>query len=176
MAALPPLISSSDMADYGYAAVSEASLRRASTRVRRYVRQAISAGSSTVTLYASPPWLMPQRPVTAITSAVNASGQAVTVELRGQMLHTTACGPITVAYTHGHATLPDDLIELVRGVAARIAATPAGLVTGARTEQAGGEAVTWGADAYAATSGLTRAEEAILDSLYPRRPKTVNII
>src|SRR4051794_10422968 len=98
---LPPLITSADMSGYGYDVVSDAVLARASTRVRRYTKQQITPGTSTVTLTGAGPWLLPQRPVNAVMAVLDRDGNTVSTdrwELRGQFLHTTArvCPPLAV--------------------------------------------------------------------------------
>ena len=173
--ALPPLATAADLTDFGYEDVPVALLLRASTRVRRYTRQEITPGTTTVTLHGVGPWLLPQRPVTEVTTVVDAEENQVEHELRGQHLHTRRCGPLTVTWSHGFSPLPDELVELVCSIASRMASTPAGMHAGARTEQAGGESVTWGSDAYGGTTGLTETERAELDRLLPRLPSTVRL-
>ena len=72
-------------------------------------------------------------------------------------------------------TYPEPLVELVCSIAYRLASTPDAVTQGVRNEQAGGEQVTWGADAYAGTSSLTSAEMTALDRMYPRMPHTINL-
>jgi hypothetical protein len=178
MPTLPALASAADMAAYGYDAVSTGVLARASVRVRRFLRQDITAGSSTITVSTPGPWLLPQRPVRAVVSVVDASSAAVDYELRGSMLHPSTCPelPGTVVYQHGFLIAPDELIETVCAVASRISGMPAAVAAGVRTEQAGGEAVTWGAEAFAATAELTAGEKAALRRLFPKLPHTTHLI
>lgn len=178
MPALPALATAADLTDYGYDSVPAGMLDRASVRVRRYTGQQITAGSSVVTL-PGPSYHLPQRPVNEVTSVQTLDGGDVEYELcyggyvrpRFKRFH-----PIVVGYNHGYDTLPDAVIEVVCSVAARMSATPAAVGSGAQTEQAGGESVTWGSDAYAGTTGLTRAERKELDRLFPRIPKTVRLL
>lgn len=177
MPALPPLVTAADLTAYGYDTVPDGLLARASARVRRYTRQQITPGTSTVTVTGDGPWLLPQRPVTAVVSVTDADGDAVSdYELRGQWLHSSVCGPLEVAYEHGYDTLPDDLVELVCAIAARLGEMPGAVGAGARTEQSGGESVTWGVEAYTSASGLTRGEQAALNRIYPNRPRSVRLI
>lgn len=173
--ALPPLATPADAATYGYEDVSEAMLARASARVRRYTRLDITAGTSTVTLSGPGPWRMPQRPVTSITSVTDENGDPVRYELDGQFLSADTY-PVTVEYSHGYAELPDALVELVSAIASRMQSMPASVAAGAQTEQAGSETVTWGAQAYASTSGLLPSEEKALDTLFPIIPRTIRLI
>jgi hypothetical protein len=176
VAALPPLITVDDLTEYGYDAAAESKIPAASARVRRYTKQQITAGSSETTLRGPGPWLLPQRPVTDVTAAVDADGADVDVELDGQWVSSAACAPITVTYDHGFDPLPDELIELVCAITSRLASIPAAMAAGVRTEQAGGESVTWGADGWSGTSGLTRPEREALREIFPKRPRTVRLL
>lgn len=172
--ALPPLATAADLADFGYDEdIDDALLLRASVRVRRYTGQQITPGVSTVTLRASP-YQLPQRPVQAVTSVTTEQGAPLPHRLLAWgVLEVPGCGgPIVVEYEHGYAELPEGLVELVCSIASRMANTPAGVHAGARTEQAGGESITWGSDAYGGTTGLTEAERSELDRLLPRPPRT----
>lgn len=171
--ALPDLAEAANLAAYGYPPEAEAFLARASARVRRYTRQQITAGTSTVTLHAWP-YRLPQRPVTAIVS-VTSGGASVPYRLdaAGVIEVYGTCGrPVVVEYQHGYDVVPDGLVELVCSIAARMATTPNAVGAGAQTEQAGGESITWGYDAYAGTTGLTQAEQRELDRMFPRLPST----
>lgn len=178
MPTLPPLVTPLDMIAYGYEQVSDAILARASARVRRFLRQQITAGSSVIVVQGPGPWLLPQRPVDAITSVIDRDGNPVGWELIGPRLRAARCAPLTVTYTHGWPVeaLPDDLTELVCAIAARLAQTPSTVGAGARTEQAGGESVTWGVEAFSAGSGLTPAERNSLRHIYPYQPSTTYLI
>lgn len=178
---LPPLATPEGMTAYGYDQVSEALLARASTRVRRYTGQQITPGESTTSLTGVGPWLLPQRPVQAVTEVVDDHGNAVPPnrwELCGQHLHVHhghVRTPLRVTYSHGLDTMPDELVELVCSIAARLGSVPAAMAAGATTEQAGGETITWGSDAYAGSTGLTSAEEKALATLFPKRPRTAQL-
>jgi hypothetical protein len=174
--ALPDLIGPADLARFGYEATAASKAAAASARVRRHIGQQITPGISTLTLTGTGPWRLPQRPVRAVQSLTGEDGAPVGFARNGSHLSAEACGPLVVVYEHGWDALPDALVELVCSIAARLAAIPAAIITGARTEQAGGESVTWGADAYAGTTGLTAAEEAALDQLFPALPRTTFLI
>lgn len=73
------------------------------------------------------------------------------------------------------ATIPIALVELVCSVANRMANTAEQVGQGVRSEMAGSESVTWGAEAYAGVSDLTTAEKATLDRLYPHLPRSVEL-
>lgn len=171
----------SDCATYGYTAVTQEYLERAIQRVCAYTRQGITSGTSTVSL--SYPYTLPQRPVVSITSVTDADGVEITAEeytLRGQMLVLDSPpGVITVTYTHGFTTVPDEIKEVVCSIAARMQAAPAGLMAGYSTESADGEQIGYGADAYAGVAELTSAERRALDRLFPttrRVPRTAMLI
>ena len=170
---LPPLVTAADMAAYGYPPASDAVLARASARVRRYTGQQITRGTSTVTLNGVGPWLLPQRPVVAVTSAVDADGQPVAFEVRGQHVYVDGCPPVTVTYEHGWDQLPDGLVEVVCQIANRLATQPDAVASGVRQESAGGEAITWSVEALEGSAGLTPAERKALDGFFPRWPRTV---
>jgi hypothetical protein len=114
--ALDPLITSADLDTYGYTLPGtvdeDAMIARASSRLRRRVRQDITAGTTTALRLDGPgPWLLPQRPVTAVTAVVNSGGDTLATTdwcLRGPFLsvHSWAwnrCtdGYVTVTYAHG---------------------------------------------------------------------------
>jgi hypothetical protein len=167
MAHLPPLATTTDLVTYGYDTVADAFLYRASARVRRFTRQRITPGTSVVVLHGQGPWLLPERPVREIVSVLDDNGQAVEHTLNGPFLSAHCRTPITVSYDHGFLDLPDGLVELVCSIASRLAQTPSAVAMGARTEQAGSETVTWGAEAYAGTTGLTAEERNALRALFP---------
>lgn len=174
---LPPLATVVDAALFGMI-VSEASLLRASSRVRGYVDQQITYGMSTVVLPESNRRL-PQRPVIAVTSVVDEDGAALAEdtdwELVGDRIETSMRGPLTVNYSHGLAVLPDELIELVCTVAARIGNMPTELQAGVQQQGAGPYQLTYGFDSHKAASGLTQGEKDVLDRIWPRLPRTLTM-
>lgn len=175
---LPNLATQADATAYGYGTISTALFARASARVRGYVRQEITAGTSTIVVR-GPVVLLPQRPVTAVTSIVDSDtdpDNPYTLEdhewtLRnGGFLETPHFGGnLTVTYSHGFATLPDELIELVCGVAARLGEVNPAAAAGVQQETGGSESVTYGFDSYNAISELSTGEKRVLDRLFPKR-------
>lgn len=174
---LEPLASAADAADYGIT-VTAAGLARASARIRGHVRQRITYGTSTVTLPASDRRL-PERPVVSVESVVSEDGTALVAgtdyELVGDRIDTARTDRLTVTYTHGLDTLPDDLVELVCTVAARMGGMPAELQAGVQQQGAGPFQQTYGWDAYKAASGLTEGEKQVLARYWPRLPRTITL-
>lgn len=172
--ALPELATAADLEAYGYPESAASLLARASTRVRRHTKQRITAGTTT-DLRLPSPFLLPQRPVREVT-AVTVDGVEIQYEMGayGQIKPMDCTdGPLLVTYDHGYEELPDELVELVCSIAARMATTPNSVGAGARTEQAGGESVTYGSDAYAGTTGLVPEEKKELDRMFPKPPRTI---
>jgi len=172
---LPDLATPADLTSYGYPDVAGGFLARASARVRRHTRQQITAGTSTVAL-PSWPYRLPQRPVVEVVSVETSDGTQLAYELSTSgvlKVRRHWGGPIHVTYDHGFDELPDELVELVCSIAARLSRTPDAVSSGATSEQAGGEAVAWGSDAWRGTTGLTAEEKAALDRLFPKVPATV---
>lgn len=174
---LPLLATTADATDFGLT-VTEAALRRASTRVRTYVDQEITLGSSTVVLPQSNRRL-PQRPVVTVATVVDEDGVTLTEdtewELDGDRISTMATGKLTVTYTHGLSTIPDDLVELVCTVAARITNMPTELQGGVQQQGAGPFQTTYGWDSHKAASGLTQGEKDTLNRIWPRIPRTITL-
>lgn len=171
------LATQTDATAFGYGTISEAMFARASARVRGYVRQTITAGTSTITVR-GPIVLLPERPVNSITSIVDNSDpdNPVTLntdqwELRvGGVLETPDFGGnLQVTYTHGFTTVPDEVKELVCNLASRLASINQAAASGVQQETAGSESVTFGFDSYKAISDLTAGEKAVLDRLFPKR-------
>jgi len=167
---------------YGYGTIAAGMFARASARVRGYVRQQITAGTSTITVR-GPVVLLPERPVTAITSIIDEvtdpdvpyTLEVDEWELRnGGVLETPKFGGnLEVTYEHGFATLPDELIELVCGVAARLSDVNPAAAAGVQQETGGSESVTFGFDSYNAISELSTGEKRVLDRLFPKRANVV---
>lgn len=162
---------------YGYGTITSAMFARASARVRGYTRQDITAGTSTI-IARGPIIQLPQRPVNAITSITDNFPDTpyVLVEKDDYLLRSGSVieaprfgGNLTIAYTHGWATLPDELVELVCQVASRLTNTSASNAAGVQQETGGSESVTFGFDSYNAISDLSSGEKAVLDRLFPNR-------
>lgn len=119
---------------------------------------------------------LPQHPVTAVASVVDLNGTPIVFTRVINILHLdtvvpdwwaweprrTALGYADVTYTHGYATLPDDLVGLVCQVASRGYGTVA-TEAGVSQEQLGPYSYTIGSVAAAGVFGLFAAEEAWLD-------------
>ena len=172
---LQPLASVADAADFGLT-VTEAAIRRASARIRGHVRQQITAGTSTTVLPASER-VLPERPVQSVESVTDADGNAVTYTLESARIVTESAGRLTVTYSHGFYVLPDELVELVCTVAARLGGMPAELVAGVQSGGSAGpfSAPTYGWDSYKAASGLTEGEKAVLRRYWPKVPRTITL-
>jgi hypothetical protein len=175
------LADQTDATAFGYGTIASAMFKRASSRVRGYVGQQITAGTSTV-IVRGPVVVMPERPVTAITTVVDVSmpDDPYTLEAEefvvrsGGILETPNFGGnLEVTYAHGFATVPDELVELVCGVASRLAQINVAAATGVQQESAGSESVTFGFDSYKAISDLNAGEKAVLDRLFPKRANVV---
>lgn len=174
---LSPLATSFDATLFDLT-VTNAALLRASNRVRAYVDQQITYGTSTVVLPRSNRRL-PQRPVVAVSSVVDEDGATLTEdtdwELDGDTITTTSTDKLTVTYEHGLTELPDALVEVVCTIGARIQNMPAELQAGAQQQGAGPFQVTYGWDSHKAASGLTQGEKDALDRIWPRTPRTITM-
>ncbi|MGS2645836.1 hypothetical protein [Streptosporangium sp. G12] len=180
------LASTVDAVRLGYtlpAGEAEALLRRASARIRRAARQHISSITSTVRVRVEDGTaVLLGNPITAVTSVTQLAedgGAAVTGwrwdgrdRIHGintsptTTLPAWACWPtdVMVTYTHGWTTIPDELLDLVCSVAARIGSVPAsgGMEAGVRSESIDDYSVTYAVEALDAASGLLPGEEAEL--------------
>lgn len=174
---LPALATVEDAEAFGRT-VSAVSLLRASTRVRAFVGQQVSDGTSTVTLRGTLARL-PQRPVRSVTSAVDEDGAPVEYVLTGGgVIEFRDRCEVTVTYVHGFedGTLPDELVELVCTIAARLESVDPALASGVTQEQSGSASQTFGWDAWKAQSSLTAEEKAVLTRLFPRVPRTLVMV
>lgn len=71
--------------------------------------------------------------------------------------------------------IPEALVELVCAVATRMAETSEQVAKGIGMEVAGSETLQFGSQAYAGVVGLTATETAILDRMFPRMPRSVEL-
>ena len=170
---MDPLASTNDALMFGLT-LSEGSLLRASARIRGHVRQQITSGTSTVVLPESNRRL-PERPVQSVVSVTGEDGAAVSWVLVGDRVESPAAGRLTVTYTHGWPLLPDELVELVCTVAARLKSLPEQLVAGTQQQGAGPFQQTYGWDSYKAASGLTEGEKVVLARYFPQAPRTISM-
>jgi len=181
MPTLANLADQSDATAFGYGTITAGLFARASARVRAYVGMEISAGTATVTVR-GPSVLLPQRPVTSVTSVKDASDPDNLVTLTtdewvlraGGVLEVPAYGGnLEVAYSYGWSTVPDAVVEVVCAVASRMANSSAAAASGVQQETGGSESVTFGFDSYNAISELSTGEKRALDRLFPKRPGLV---
>lgn len=176
---LAPLATPTDAAAFGLDVTDEA-LARASARIRGHVRQQITSGTSTVVLPESSRRL-PERPVVSVESVTDEDGTVLVDgtdwDLVGDRIDTSATGRLTVAYTHGLPALPDELVELVCMVAARIDASPttSAIAQGVQQQTSGPFSIGYGWDSYKAQSGLTEGEKQVLARYWPRLPRTITL-
>lgn len=161
----------------------ETLLRRASARIRRAAKQHISSITSTVRVRVeNGVAVLPGNPITAVTAITQLAedGGAVVTGWRWDgrdQVHSINTSPTTslpvlarwptdvlVTYTHGWTTIPDELLDLVCSVAARIGSVPAsgGMEAGVRSESIDDYSVTYAAEALDAASGLLPGEESAL--------------
>lgn len=177
--ALTELATLSDAITYGFDQVTTAGLIRASAFVHAEAGPGLKATAAARTVISRGPLITLPGPVASVTSVTDDDGVALAAtgwELApGGLLQiltsTHATGLWSVVYQQG--TVPDGVIFLVCSVAARLAATPAGLAAGAQQEGAGPFQTTYGMDAWRAQSGLTAGERAQLRKLLPRMPKLI---
>lgn len=123
--ALVPLATAADLQDRGYDVTDttrvDAALESAMDSVRDAAGCPISQATSTVTLWGTvSPWLdLPGGPVSAVSSVVSTDVDTTGWRLVGNSLWLACgwggCGPaeVTVTYTHGFATVPADVVDLV---------------------------------------------------------------
>lgn len=166
-----PLASPADAARLGYtlpAGEEMEKLARASARLRREAGRPISSTTSTVRRRVEGGSVMlPGGPITAVSTVVRLAedgGATLTGWRWDGMEHIHCiplwCGDVNVTWTHGFATLPDELLELVCSVAVRLSATEdaAGMEAGIRSEQIDDYSVTYAAEAVQTASGLLPGE------------------
>ncbi|MFC4897932.1 hypothetical protein ACFQVD_26490 [Streptosporangium amethystogenes subsp. fukuiense] len=87
---------------------------------------------------------------------------------------TRQCRPadVNATYTHGLATIPDELLELVCSVAVRLGATAdaTGMEAGIRSESIDDYSVTYASDALTTASNLLPGEESALRQILGAPP------
>jgi hypothetical protein len=104
---------------------------------------------------------LPQRPVTAVAS-VSVDGETMDADgytwtAQGALSRTYGYWwtPVTVTYTHGYDTIPDDVAQVVAELVVAQFATPPG---GVRSETIGGYSVSYGGS----TGELTDVHKSVL--------------
>lgn len=153
-------------------------LKDASAAVRRYVPQTFSAATSTVTLKVRRGRVrLPERPVNTVTAVVDSNGNAVFYTVIGDVVVFGANVPddfawfpwrngyqtVTVTYTHGYATIPDDIVGVVCSIAIRaLGRKPED--SGLTNESIQGYSYSIGAAGAAGGFGMLADERMILDT------------
>lgn len=181
MPTLSALADQDDATAYGYGTIDSGMFARASARVRGYTRQTISAATSTI-IARGPIVALPQLPVNTITTVKDVSDPDVPITLdedeytlrAGGVLEAPGYGMnLEIVYTHGLATLPDELVEVVCAVASRMQNSSAAAASGVQQETGGSESVTFGFDSYNAIAELSTGEKRMLDRIFPSRASVV---
>lgn len=173
-----PLASPADAARLGYtlpAGQEMEFLARASARLRREAGRPISSTTSTVRRRVEGgKVLLPGGPITAVSTVARLAedgGATLTGWRWDGMEHIHCiplwCGDVNVTYTHGLATIPDELLDLVCSVAVRLSATEeaAGMEAGIRSESIDDYSVTYAAEAVETASGLLPGEVSALAAI-----------
>lgn len=130
---------------------------------------------------------LPQAPVTDVTAVTDENGNALlyrwhggdTIDVSSNVIDDFAwvpwSNPIPVAvvtYTHGYATVPDDVVAVVCQMAARaFGSNPE--TAGIQQESIGGYSYSIGAAAAAGAVGMLPAERLIAEAYDPRRAGVV---
>lgn len=192
-----------DAARLGYtlaAGQEESLLARATARIRRAAGQQISSMTSTVRCRVEDGTaILPGPPITAVASVVRLAedgGAAVTgwrwdgrERVHGisawplasagfyySHQYPQACRPadVDVTYTHGLATIPDELLDLVCSVAVRLGSSGSsdatGMEAGIRSESIDDYSVTYASDVLTTASKLLPGEESALREILGMPP------
>lgn len=171
------LANQADATAFGHGTIPEGFFARASARVRAYVDQDITAGSS-VLVARAPVILLPQRPVVGV-SLVKEDGVELeekhdwVLRVGGVLEVPNQSGNLEIHYTHGFDPVPDQVKEVVCSIAARLATVSPDVAAGVIQETAGSESVSFGFDSYNAIAELSTGEKRMLDRLFPKRPGVV---
>ncbi|MFC4006637.1 hypothetical protein ACFOY2_05355 [Nonomuraea purpurea] len=178
-----PLASPADAARLGYALPEGRGmemLARASARLRREAGRPISSTISTVRRRVEGGTaLLPGGPITAVSTVARLpeDGGATLTGWRWdgmERVHRIPlwCGDVNVTYAHGFTSMPDELLDLVCSVAARLSSTEeaAGMEAGIRSESIDDYSVTYAAEAVETASGLLPGEAAQLAAFLGSSP------
>lgn len=167
-----PLATPADALEYN-TNVSEASLRRASTRARQFTGQHISAATYTVTAR-GPRVQLPQRPARKVLAVTTEAGSPVSFKLNpGGVLELGHTGTVSITYEAGHTVIPDTIVETIVTIAARLEAINPALAVGVTQESSDGESVSLGGDAWRGVGGLVGEEKDALRRAFPKRPALI---
>jgi hypothetical protein len=174
---LANLANQTDATAFGHGTIPSGFFARASARVRAYVEQDITAGTSTIKGRA-PVILLPQRPVNTVTSVKIGDVELIEhedweLQVGGTLVVPLERTTLEVTYTHGFAVVPDQIKEVVCSIAARLSTITPAVAQGVIQETAGTESVSFGFDSYNAISELSTGEKRMLDKLFPHRPGVV---
>lgn len=159
-------------------AAAELVLDLVSAAIRSYTGQQFTYQTTTARLRLRRGKLrLPQRPVVEVTAVTTTAEPpvAVTYEWDGfgsvelstlGGIETNAgranCGSYLVTYTHGYATVPEDIRAVTLQVAGRAFGTPADQ-TGVQSENIGGYGYSVGGAAASGAVGFLAGERAVLD-------------
>lgn len=153
-------------------------LADASAAVRRFCGQDFTQATTTERLRVRRGRVrLPQWPITAVSAVADTNGNSVLftwtaedIVTLSQNLDTFSFEPwengfqwVDVTYTHGYATLPDDLVAIVCQIAARVVGAPPEQ-SAKRSEELGDYSYTIGAAAAAGPVGLLPSEREALRS------------
>lgn len=187
-----PLITVADMDDLGYTAADPKILARVSAKVRRFTGQNISATESTASGYS--PLRLPQYPVRSITAVEDETGTAISDgdwRLRGQIItgpispgindfevnlsrrFNERLGWIKVTYQSGWEVLPDELLELICSIAARVASSQPAADAQLREKRVGDQALVFSSESL--SLDLSDREQQQLRAYFPAQggPSTI---
>lgn len=172
--ATQPLATPDDAEAFGVGTVSEPYLLKATVRVREFTKQHISLTTSTVQA-SGPTVYLPQRPFRSVLSITDMeTGDPVRFALgdRGTV-RLNSLRRCLITYEHGYDPVPDNIIELVCEIAARLQSISPALKAGMQQGSAGGESASFGWDSHTGVAGLTSAEKSRLSGLFPRLPRLI---
>jgi hypothetical protein len=168
---MTPLATQDDAEGYGYSlppATADALLARASVRVRRAAGQPITPSAVSVQIRPeSREVCLPAPPVIEVQSVLTVTEDGSTDVLVGWWWDGTrlrlpegCCGDLRVTYRRGWDPVPAGLVELTCQVANRLAATPAGMDIGIRSQQ---ESI----DDYSTTTTFAAEQVQVAGDLLP---------
>lgn len=175
------LVDVDDMDAFGFDEVDPKLLDRVSAKVRRYTGQHITRTTSTAKGYS--PLRLGQAPVVSVSSVVDEFG-AVLDEAAWRLQGQVVTGPVArgindfeinlprrgragwieVTYESGYDVVPDELKELVCGIAARVAGLGGGAGPRIRQQTVGGESVVY--DTASIAVDLNDVEKAELRAFF----------
>lgn len=166
--------------DFSAAGTATASLvlDLVSAAIRSYTGQSITTATTTARLKVRGGRVrLPQGPVTAVTAVENTTGTTLLHTWdHGPQIWLSSCLPIAngptyagrapqyvdVTYTHGYASVPDDIKAITLQVAGRAFGATAD-TTGVQSESIGGYSYSMGAAAAQGAVGFLLGERQVLD-------------